>query len=121
MHILEILYENIFFSKLNFIHTKYIKKYRWLRKTLQKKIYKSIALKKNSKTHQNKPEVKNQSELRSVFSRTLKIKKKASNMNSPHQMKSFGSIIFHFSGLNQCQQYFSFFIVEIERSLSLLS
>jgi hypothetical protein len=76
MHILEILYENIFFSKLNFIHTKYIKKYRWIRKTLQKKIYKSIALKKNSKTHQNKPEVKNQSELRSVFSRTLKIKKK---------------------------------------------
>ena len=41
----------------------------------KKKIYKSIALKKNSKTHQNKPEVKNQSELRSVFSRIFFLKK----------------------------------------------
>ena len=86
----------------------------------KKKIYKSIALKKNSKTHQNKPEVKNQLELRSVFSRTLKIKK-THNMNSYHQMKSFGSIVVHFSGLNRCQRYFFLFIAEIEKYLSLSS
>ena len=44
---------------------------------------------------------------------------KTSNMNSPNQMEQFDTNIIHFGGLNSCQRRVSFFIVRIQRSLSL--
>lgn len=66
---------------------------------------------KNPK-NQNQLEFKNQTELKYVFSRTLKVKK-TRNMNSPHQMKLFDVNIIYFGGLNRYQRYFSFFTTEI--------
>jgi hypothetical protein len=61
--------------------------------------------KKNSKNHlinQNQPENKNQTELKYIFLRTLKVKKNP-NMNFSHQIKLFDTNIDCFGGLNRCQ------------------
>jgi len=42
-------------------------------------------------------------------------------MNSQHQMKQFDTKIFHFSGLNWCQQQVSLSTTEIWQPLSLFS
>ena len=76
---------------------------------------------KNQKIIPNQYETKNQTERKYVFSWTLKVKKKTSNMNSPHQMELFDTNIDCFSGINQCQRYFSLSTAGIQRPLSLLS
>jgi hypothetical protein len=61
--------------------------------------------KKKSKNHlinQNQPENKNQTELKYIFLRTLKVKKNP-NMNLSHQIKLFDTNIDCFGGLNRCQ------------------
>ena len=40
--------------------------------------------------------------------------KKTPNINSPHQMERFDTTINRFSGLNQCQRYFSLSVAEIQ-------
>jgi hypothetical protein len=50
-------------------------------------------------TSKNHSKNRNQLELESIFSQTLKVKK-THNMNSPHQMKSLDTNIIRFSGLN---------------------
>jgi hypothetical protein len=42
-------------------------------------------------------------------------------MNSPYQMELFDTNIDCFSGINQCQRYFSLSTAGIQRPLSLLS
>jgi hypothetical protein len=50
-------------------------------------------------TSKNHSKNRNQPELESIFSQTLKLKK-TPNMNSPHQMKSLDTNIVRFGGLN---------------------
>jgi hypothetical protein len=50
-------------------------------------------------TSKNHSKNRNQPELESIFSQTLKLKK-THNMNSPHQMKSLDTNIVRFGGLN---------------------